>query len=80
MSRITTFAVILMLAVATAGFSNVAISGKHKNMTKDNKKVDCAYCHTGEKIEKKKGQMANNKFNGKALSKIKACAGKDCHK
>lgn len=80
MSRVTAFSVILMLVISTAGFSNVAINGKHKSLVKDGKKVDCTYCHTGQKIEKKKGQMANKKFNGKGLSQMKACAGKDCHK
>ena len=56
MSRIAAFGLILMLVVSTAGFSNVAISGKHRNMTKDGKKVNCVYCHSGSmKIEKKKG-------------------------
>ncbi len=81
MSRITYVAVILMFIIATAGFSNVTISGKHKNMTKDGAKVDCNYCHGGSiKLEKKKGQLADKKLGGKNLSQVKGCGGKDCHK
>ncbi|NLV68398.1 MAG: hypothetical protein GXY14_12075 [Spirochaetes bacterium] len=81
MSRLTAFSLILMLVISTAGFSNVGIMGKHKNMTKDGKKIDCNYCHAGSvKLAKKKGQSANGKVNGKKMSQMKACAGKDCHK
>lgn len=80
MKRLSILLVLLM--IAGAAFSNVKISAKHKDKMKDGKKVNCAFCHTDSKIEKKKGQMsANNKvFNGTNLSKIKNCAGADCHK
>jgi nitrate/TMAO reductase-like tetraheme cytochrome c subunit len=72
---------LVFLMVAGAAFSNVKISGKHKDKMKDGKKVNCGYCHTGEmKIEKKKGQVQGQKLNGVAFSKIKSCAGSDCHK
>jgi len=80
MSKFTSAAVISVLLIASAGFSNIAISGKHKNLKKDGKKVDCVYCHTGQKIQKKKGQTTKEKINGKKFSAIKGCSGKDCHK
>ncbi len=73
--------ILVFLMIAGAAFSNVKISGKHKDLSKDGKKVNCGYCHTGEmKIEKKKGQFQDKKLNGVALAKIKSCAGSDCHK
>jgi Zn/Cd-binding protein ZinT len=81
MSRLTAFSLILMLVISTASFSNVTIMGKHKNFTRDGKKINCNYCHAGSvKLEKKKGQFADGKVNGKKRSQMKACAGKDCHK
>jgi len=52
------FGVLLVVLMFSAtAFSNVKISGKHKDLSKDGKKVNCAYCHTDNaKIEKKKGQ------------------------
>ena len=77
--RLGVFLVVLMFSVSA--FSNVKISAKHKDLTKDGKKVNCAYCHTDvAKIEKKKGQMDGKKLNGASLAKNKSCAGKDCHK
>jgi len=73
--------VLVLLMISGAAFSNVKISAKHKDNMKDNKKVNCLYCHAGDsKIEKKKGQMQGQKLNGVALSKIKNCAGSGCHK
>ncbi len=73
--------ILVLLMISAAAFSNVKISAKHKDLSKDGKKVNCAYCHTGDlKIEKKKGQTDGKKLNGTALSKIKSCAGSDCHK
>ncbi len=73
--------VLVLLMISGAAFSNVKISAKHKDKMIDGKKVNCAYCHTGElKIEKKKGQVKGEALNGVKFSKIKGCAGKDCHK
>lgn len=73
--------ILVLLMITGAAFSNVKISAKHKNSTKDGKKVNCAYCHTSVmKIEKKKGQIKGEALNGVNFSKIKSCAGKDCHK
>lgn len=83
MSRSAIFALALMLAVSTAAFSNTAINGKHKDLKKDGKVVNCNYCHTDQKIEKKKKSSLSDdkkKLNGKSLSQVKSCAGKDCHK
>ena len=76
--RLSIFLVLLM--ISASAFSNVKIAAKHKDLEKDGKKVNCAYCHTDAKIEKKKGQSADKKLNGVALSKIKSCAGSACHK
>jgi len=78
MKRLSILLVLLM--ISAAAFSNVKISGKHKDKMKDSKKVNCAYCHTDSKIEKKKGQVQGKSLNGVAFSKIKSCAGPDCHK
>jgi len=79
MKRLSILLVLLM--ISGAAFSNVVISGKHKDKMKDGKKVNCAYCHTDSKVEKKKGQMVNKKvFNGVNLAIIKNCDGADCHK
>jgi hypothetical protein len=73
--------VLVLLMISAAAFSNVKISAKHKDLTKDAKKVNCVYCHTSVmKIEKKKGQIKGEALNGVKFSKIKSCAGKDCHK
>lgn len=73
--------VMLLLMISAAAFSNVKIAAKHKDQTKDGKKVACIYCHAGSlKIEKKKGQVQGDKFNGVLFSKIKGCAGSECHK
>ncbi len=71
---------LVMLMISAVAFSNVKISAKHKDLTKDGKKINCTFCHTDNKIEKKKGQYKDDKLNGKALSKIKSCAGAKCHK
>jgi len=79
MKRFSILLVIIMLSAAA--FSNVKISGKHKDNTKDGVKVNCIYCHSNAlKIEKKKGQIQGEKLNGVAFSKIKNCAGSTCHK
>lgn len=70
-----------VLMITTAAFSNVKISGKHKDLEYEGKKVNCSYCHTVDmKIEKKKGQVQGSKLNGVLFSKIKGCAGSACHK
>lgn len=77
--------VIIILAVVSfssaALFSNPVIMGKHKDMVRDGKKVDCSYCHfTGIKIKQEKGQVKDGKLNGKKFSKVTGCDGKGCHK
>ena len=73
--------ILVLLMITGAAFSNVKINAKHKDLTKDAKKVNCAYCHTSVmKIEKKKGQIKGEALNGVKFSKIKSCAGTDCHK
>lgn len=70
-----------VLMITTAAFSNIKISGKHKDLENNGKKVNCSYCHTeNHKIEKKKGQVQGSKLNGVLFSKIKSCAGSACHK
>ncbi len=73
--------ILVLLMITGAAFSNVKISAKHKDLTKDGKKVNCSYCHTsGQKVEKKKGQVNGKALNGVKFSKIPSCAGSDCHK
>lgn len=72
--------VLVLLMISAAAFSNVKISAKHKQGVVDGKKVNCTYCHTNSKIEKKKGQVKGETLNGVKFSKIKTCAGSDCHK
>lgn len=72
---------LVLIMFSVTAFSNVKISGKHKDLKKDGKTVNCAYCHTGDaKIEKKTGQVNAKKLNGVAFSKISSCAGSTCHK
>jgi len=78
MKRLSILLVLLM--IAGAAFSNTKISAKHKTGMKDGKKVNCAFCHTDAKIEKKKGQVSGQMLNGKKFSTIKNCAGAECHK
>lgn len=77
--------IMVVLAVvslsSSALFSNPVIMGKHKDMIKEGKKVDCGYCHmTGLKIPQQKGQIKDGKLNGKKFSLVKGCNGKECHK
>lgn len=70
----------IFFAASAVSFSNIVISGKHKDKIKDGKKVDCSYCHfTGAKIPQKKGMFKDNLVNGVSRAKIKECAGKECH-
>lgn len=71
---------LVMLMISAVAFANVKISAKHKDLENNGKKVNCTYCHTDNKIEKKKDQYKDGKLNGVALSKIKSCAGAKCHK
>ena len=69
-----------MMISSAAVYSNSKLAGKHKNLQKDNKKINCAYCHSGDaKIEKKKNQIKDYTLNGINFSQIKSCAGDDCH-
>jgi len=74
------FFMILMMISTVAVYSNTKLAGKHKSFQKDDKKINCSYCHSGEaKIEKKKKQIKDYTLNGTAFSKIKSCAGDGCH-
>jgi hypothetical protein len=73
--------ILVLIMISAAAFSNIKISAKHKNKMNDGKRVNCLYCHAGNSnIEKKKGQIQGQKLNGVMFSKIKSCAGSDCHK
>jgi len=72
--------ILVLLMISGAAFSNVKIAGKHKDLKKQGTNVNCAFCHAGEmKIEKKKGQIKGEAFNGIKFSKIKSCTGQHCH-
>ena len=74
------FFMILMMISTVVVYSNPKLAGKHKNLQKDDKKINCVYCHSGEaKIEKKKKQIMDYTVNGVELSQIKSCAGDGCH-
>ncbi len=68
-------ALLIIAAFTTANLmANPEIQKKHAGKQKDGKNVNCAYCHTGAKIEKKGGQ------NRAALEKKPQCLGPGCHK
>ena len=68
-------AVLMIVAFSAASImANPAIMKKHAGKSKDGKVVNCGYCHTAAKIEKKKGQ------NHAALEKGPTCVGAGCHK
>ena len=66
---------LLIITAFTAAnlMANPEIMKKHAGKQKDGKNVNCAYCHTGAKIEKKGGQ------DHKALEKKPQCQGSGCH-
>lgn len=72
--------IITAILISAVAFSNPQIASKHKDLSKDGKKVNCLYCHTDAKVEKKKDQIKGKSLNGVQLSKIKTCAGPACHK
>ena len=64
----------LMFAAGTLS-ANGKINKAHLGLTgKDGAKVNCVYCHTTQKVAKKKGQ------DKAALYKNAGCAGAKCHK
>jgi hypothetical protein len=74
------FFMLMIMITTVAVYSNSKLAAKHKYLEKDDKKVNCVYCHGGDvKIKKKKNQIINNTLNGVEFSKIKSCAGDDCH-
>lgn len=68
-----TLLVIAAFSVASL-MANPEIMKKHAGKSKGGKNVNCIYCHTTAKIEKKAGQ------NKKALEKKPECLGSGCHK
>ncbi len=66
-------ALVMAFAVSNV-MGNPEIQKKHSGKKKGDKAINCGYCHTANKIEKKKGQ------NVKALEKAPACLGPGCHK
>ena len=77
--KISLFMVLIMISTV-AVYSNTKLTAKHKYLEKDGKKIDCAYCHSGDiKIDKKKRQLKDYTLNGVELSKIKSCSGGGCH-
>ena len=77
MRKFYIFSAVMALVMAftvSSVMGNPAIQQKHAGKKKDGKAVNCGYCHTANKIEKKKGQ------NHIALEKKPACLGPGCHK
>jgi len=76
MRKFYVFSAVMALVMAFAVsnvIANPKIQQQHAGKKKDGKAVNCGYCHTANKIEKKKGQ------NVKALEKKPACLGAGCH-
>lgn len=74
---------VIMLMFTAAAFSNGSIAGKHADTLKKDNKSKCDYCHKSDKpVEKKKGQLSQDKkkLNGVSISKIANCNGSGCHK
>lgn len=69
------FTLIFTIAVGTALMANPAMNKKHAGKNIGGKAVNCNYCHTDAKVEKKKG-AGPTKANAKANAK---CAGAGCH-
>ncbi|MBN2161031.1 MAG: hypothetical protein JW807_16700 [Spirochaetes bacterium] len=65
-------AMIVAFSVSSV-MGNTGIMKKHAGKKKDGKSINCGYCHTGQKIEKKKGQ------NMAALKQLPGCKGSGCH-
>ena len=69
---------IIMAVIIASAFLSVLASGSmklnklHKGMNKDGNKINCAYCHTVNKIPKK-----GNDY--KSYQKNAYCQGKGCH-
>ncbi len=86
MKKILTIIAAVSFLSTTALYANMQIQGKHKNLKKDGKTVNCAYCHTQAKIVKPKvAQGESYKFKKGAawdLSKVDRmalCTGSGCH-
>lgn len=60
------------LLVCASLFATVPINKKHSGLERGGAKINCAYCHTKHKVEKKKQDMD-------ALKKKPFCAGAGCH-
>jgi cytochrome c553 len=72
MKKIVCALAIASMLVGTSLFADVPLNKKHKDLTKDGEKVNCAYCHT----------KAGNPKAGKDYEKYKAgkfCKGSGCH-
>jgi len=66
-------AMVVMTAFAVSTFANPAIMQKHAGKKKDGKAINCMYCHTTNKIQKKGGQ------NMAQLKQLPGCKGQGCH-
>jgi len=71
------FLALILIFCVSVLMANVDISKKHKDMKKDNKAVNCVFCHGagGAGIEKKK--QAPDKMA--QIKKQKWCTGQGCH-
>jgi len=86
MKQIISIIVLTGFFSTTALYANSQIQSKHKNMKKDGKTVNCAYCHTQAKIAKldaKKGETPKFKkgagWDLSKVDKISLCTGSGCH-
>jgi len=86
MKKFISIIVLMSFFSTTALYANSQIQSKHKNMKKDGKTVNCAYCHTQAKIAKldaKKGETPKFKkgagWDLSKVDKISLCTGSGCH-
>jgi hypothetical protein len=74
MKKILVGIIFTIMLASSAVMANAKNNKAHLKLSKDNVKINCAYCHTTTKIPKKKGQDLS------ALYKGTSCSGTDCHK
>ncbi len=55
MKKIGFLVLLAAFCTSSIALANTDIQKKHKGLKKDGKMINCAYCHTTAKIEKKKG-------------------------
>ncbi|MGV7930195.1 MAG: hypothetical protein AB2L13_15055 [Spirochaetota bacterium] len=73
MKKIGFMVLLAAFCASSIALANPDIQKKHKGLKKDGKMINCAYCHTTAKIEKKKG------YGIALVNKNPLCMGSGCH-